>query len=99
MHYAIAQQMLQRRQHALQHLAIQFAGSAFHRQFRLLAAISSRLAHDARQPLHVAAKGHHARVHQAVLQISDDAPLLLQLVLGLGHQRTQQLLQAGDVAG
>jgi len=45
----------------------------------------------------VALEGHHARAHQPVLQLGDGARLLLQLVLRLGDQSLDQLLQAGDV--
>ncbi len=42
----------------------------------LLVRVGGGLAHDARQALHVALERHHARAHQAVLQLGDRAGLL-----------------------
>ena len=53
------------------------------------------LAHDAREALHVALERHHARAHQAVLQLGDDARLLHQQVLRvLARQVLEQPLHA-----
>ena len=39
---AVAQHVLERRQHALEHLAIEFAGSALHDELHLLAGVAAR---------------------------------------------------------
>ena len=97
-HHGIAQHVLERRHHALQHLPIEFRRRALHHQLGALAGVVGRLAHQPRQSLHVALERHHARAHQAVLQFGDDARLLRQQVLRLAGQRLQQALDAGDVA-
>jgi hypothetical protein len=66
-HDRIAQQVLQRRNHPLQHLAIKFRTRALHGELRTLAGIVGRLANQSGQALHMALKGNHARAHQAVL--------------------------------
>jgi hypothetical protein len=98
-HDGIAQHVLERRQHALEHLAVELARGALDDELGLLAGIRSRLAHDALQALRVALERHHARAHQPVLQLGDRARLLLQQVLGVLRQALEQLLDAGDVAG
>ena len=98
-HHRVAQQVLERRQHALEHLPVQFAGGAFDDQLGALVGIGGGLAHDARQPLHVALERHHAGAHQSVLQLGDRARLQLQLILGVAHQALEQLLEAGHVVG
>ena len=68
-------------------------------EFSALAGVGGGLANDARQPLHMALEGHHARAHQAILQFGDGPRLLLQQVLRFLNQAFQQLLNAGHVAG
>ncbi len=70
-HHRIAQHVLERRQHALEHLPVELARGALDHQFGALAGVGRRLAHDARQALHVALERHHAGAHQAVLQLGD----------------------------
>ncbi len=67
MYHGVAQHVLERRDHALQHLPIEFRGSALNDEFRTLAGVVRRLTHEAREPLHMALEGHHARSHQAIL--------------------------------
>ena len=98
-HHGVAQHVLERRQHALEHLPVELAGGALDHELGALAGVGGGLAHDAREALHVALERHHARAHQAVLQLGDDARLLLQQVLGVLGQRLEQLLDAADVAG
>ena len=98
MHDGIAQHVLQRRNHPLQHLPIEFRGGALHRKLRPFAGIVRRLPHQSRQALHVALEGHHARAHQTVLQLGDDPRLLRQQALRLARQSLQQSLNTGDVA-
>ena len=96
-HDRITQHVLERRQHALQHLAIELAGGAFDDELGALAGVGRGLPHDTRESLHVALEGHHARPHEAVLQLGDGARLLLQQGLRVLRQVLQQLLDARDV--
>ncbi len=97
-HHGIAQHVLQRRNHALQHLPIELRGGALHDQFRALGGVVSRLTHEPRQSLHVALKGNHARAHQAVLQFGDHPRLLSQQILRLARQGLEQTLNTRNVA-
>ena len=97
--HGIAQHVLERRDHALQHLPVELRGSALHHELRAFAGVVRRLAHQTRQPLHMALERHHARTHQAVLQFGDDARLLRQQILRLAGQRLEQALNARHVAG
>ncbi len=97
-HDGIAQHVLERRHHALEHLPVELRGGPLHDEFRALAGVVGRLAHQARQPLHMALERHHARAHQAVLQLGDDARLLGQQILRLAGQRLEQALDARHVA-
>ena len=69
----IAQQVLEGRQHVLEHLAVELAGGALDDQLGLLVEVCGGLAHDAREALHVALERDHARAHQPVLQLGDRA--------------------------
>ena len=93
----IAQHVLERRHHALEHLAIEFAGGALDLQLGLLVRVGGGLAHDAREALHVALERNHARAHEAVLQFGDGARLLGQQVLRVLGEVLEQLLNAADV--
>jgi hypothetical protein len=94
MNHRIAQHVLERRHHALQHLAIEFRGGALHHELGFLAGVVGCLADQARQALHVTLERHHARAHQTVLQFRDDPRLLRQQVLRLAGQGLQQSLNA-----
>ena len=93
----VAQHVLERRHHALEHLAIELAGGAFDLQLGLLVRVGGGLAHDAREALHVTLERNHARAHEAVLQFGDGARLLGQQVLRVLRERFEQLLNAADV--
>ncbi len=80
MYHGIAQQMLEWRQHALQHLTVQFARGAFDHEFGLPCRVGAGLADDARKALHMPLERHHARAHEAVLDLGNGAALLLQQV-------------------
>ena len=97
-HDGVAQHVLERRNHALQHLPVEFGGRALNHEFRTLAGVVRGLPHQTRQALHMALERHHARAHQAVLQFGDDARLLRQQILRLASQRLEQSLNARDVA-
>jgi hypothetical protein len=98
MHDRVAQHVLERRHHALEHLTIELGRGPLHDELRPLAGVVGRLTHEPGEPLHVALEGNHARAHQAVLQLGDGASLLGQEVLRLPRERLQQSLDAGDVA-
>jgi len=98
-HHGIAQHVLERRQHALEHLPIELARGALDDQLGALAGIARRLAHDARQTLHVALHRNHAGAHEPVLQLGDGARLLLQQILCFRDQALEQSLDARDVVG
>ena len=93
----VAEHVLERRQHALQHLTVEFAGGALHYQLGFLACVGRGLANDTRQTLNVTLERNHAGTHEAVLQLGDRAGLLLQEVLGFFAQVFEQLLNAADV--
>ena len=97
-HDGVAQHVLEGRQHALEDLAVEFARAALDDELDLLACLLRGLAHQARQPLGMPLERHHARAHQAALQVGDHAPLLLQQVLGLAIEVAEQALDARDVA-
>ena len=90
-HHGIAQQVLEGRQHALQHLPVQFAGAALDDQFGLLAGVGAR-------PGARCATGaaHGAGTSTMRVRISPfcssviGATLLLQLRLRLGDHGLEQ---------
>jgi hypothetical protein len=84
--HRVAQHVLEGRHHALQHLAVQFSGSALHHQLCPFGGVIGSLAHQPGEPLHMALERHHARAHQRVLQFRDDARLLRQQILSLAGQ-------------
>ena len=97
--HGIAQHVLERRHHALEHLPVEFGRRTLHHQLGPLAGVVCRLTHQTRQALHMPLERHHACTHQAVLQFGDHAGLLRQQVLRLPGQRFQQTLDARDVPG
>ena len=97
-HDGVAQHVLERRQHALEHLPVEFARGSLDDQFGLLAGLRGGLAQQPGEPLHVALERHHARAHQPVLQFGDDATLLLQQVLRVAVQVLEQPFDAAHVA-
>ena len=89
--------MLERRQHRLEHLAVDLVGLSVDDEVRLLAGVGTGLPHDALQPRHVPVERHHARLHEAVLQIRSHSSLLGQQRVGLVREAVQQLVDARDV--
>ncbi|WP_343225244.1 hypothetical protein [Agrilutibacter solisilvae] len=63
----VAEHVLQRRGHALQHVAVQFALGIAQLELDLLAQLARCLAHDAAQARQQRIEGHHARAHEAFL--------------------------------
>ena len=98
-HDGVAQHVLERREHALEHLAVELARSAVDADFDLLAGLGRRLPRDAGQALDLALERDHARAHEPALQLGDDASLLRQQVLHLARLRGEQALHARDVRG
>ena len=97
MGHGVAQHVFQRRDHAVEDVAVQFAVGSFQGQVDLLAGIHAGLADHAAQARHQAIERHHARAHQAILQLGADARLLLQQRIVLARQIVQHALQATQV--
>ncbi len=93
----IAQQMLERRQHALDHLTVELSLGPFDRKLGRSARIGAGLAYDSRQARHVALERHHARLHEAVLDARRHARLLGQQRAGLIREPTQQIVETRNV--
>ena len=94
----VAEHVLQRRGHALQHAAVEFALRAVQLQLRLLAGLAGGLADDAAQAWHQALERHHARAHEAFLQVRAHPRLLQQqgfVLAGQVFHRPVQGLQVG----
>ncbi len=93
----IAQHVFERWQHLVENLPIEFTRRALHSEFGTLVRLFRDLPHEARQARHVPLERHHARAHQAVLQLGGHARLLHEQALGLRRQRPQQVLEAGQI--
>ena len=65
----VAEHVLERRQHALEHLPVDLAGLALDDELGVLAGVGRRLADDAREPLRHAVGTAPCASHQAVLQL------------------------------
>ena len=98
MHDGIAQQVLQRRGHALQHVAVQLALGAAEHHFRKLAVLRGGLAHHALQSRQLARERHHQRTHQALLHLGIHAALLHQQGFRLAGEALDGALQVGKIA-
>ena len=97
MGHGVAQHVLQRRDHAVEDVAVQFAVGAFQGQVNLLAGVQARLADHPAQARHQAIERHHARAHQAILQFRTDTRLLLEQRVVLARQVVEHALQAAKV--
>ncbi|MCY1435690.1 hypothetical protein D9M71_517940 [compost metagenome] len=91
--------MLQRRHHAFQHAAVQFALGIANHQFHLLAQLAGHLPHHALQARHQALERHHQGGSQALLQLAVHPRLLLQQAVGLLSTLSQGFLQVQQVRG
>ena len=78
--HGIAQHVLQRCRHAFEHVAIHFAFGVFDDELNVLAQLLGNLTNDAFQARQHLFERHHARAHQAFLQLGVDTALLLQQV-------------------
>ena len=95
----IAQHVLERRQHLIKDLSVEFAGGAFDGQLGALAGILCRLSNKSRQTRNMALKRHHACAHESILQLCSYAGLLDEQAFGLGCDRFEQVLEADEIAG
>ena len=95
--HAVAQQMLERSGHALQHAAVYFDRAADNVQTHLLAGFFRGLAHHAVQPVRKAFKLDHAGAQQVVLQIARQSRLGGQFVLGFFQSALHRALHGGHV--
>ena len=96
-HHAIAQQMLKRGRHAVQHATVHFNGAAFNVQAHRLAGFFGRLPHHPVQPVGNAFELHHAGAQQVALQLPRLAGLGGQAVFGGVHGTLQVALHGGHV--
>ncbi len=97
--HGIAQHMFQRRHHAFQHVAVHLAFGIADHKLDVLAQLFRHLAHDALEARQHAFKRHHARAHQAFLQLGVDARLLLQQVVRILVAAVQRFLEVQQVGG
>ncbi|MNP45108.1 hypothetical protein D3C76_1390060 [compost metagenome] len=74
---SVAQHVLQRRHHAFEHTAVQFAFGVANHQFHLLAQFAGHLPHHTLQPRYQAFEGHHQGGGQPFLQLAVHPRLLL----------------------
>ena len=89
--------MLQRRGHALQHVAIQLCVHAREVDLGLLAGFVGDLAHHPLQALNLARERHHQGAHQALLHFGVDAPLLQQQGLAVVNHLVHGQVQGRQV--
>ena len=97
MGHAVAQQVLERAGHALQHAAVHFGAATDDVQAHLLARFLGRLAHHAVEALGEAFELHHAGAQQVVLQVARQAGLGHELVFGGFQAALQGALHGGHV--
>ena len=93
----VAQQVLERRQHAFEHLPVDLVVLSLDEELGGLPVSAARLTDDAREPRDVPLERHHPRLHQAVLQLGRHARLLSEQRLGLVREAAEQLVDACDV--
>ena len=95
----IAQHMLQGRNHAFQNVAIDLGFGIDHAEFNLLAQLAGNLAHHPFEARQYALERHHARAHQALLQLRVHPRLFLQQPVGVlvaGRQGRLEVEQIGS---
>ena len=95
----VAQHVFQRRDDALEHGAVHFPFGVADDELDLLAQLAGDLTHDATQARHQTVERHHARTHQAFLQLGIDPRLLQQQGLGVTVLRRQGFLEVEQVGG
>ena len=93
----VAQQVLHRRRHPLQHAAIDLGVAALEFHHHALVRVLARLAHD---PIEAVADGgelHHPDAHQVLLQAAAHLALARQVLRRRFHRAQRVLLDGGDV--
>ncbi len=90
----VAEHVLQRRGHAFEHVAVEFALGVAELDLGLLAQFARSLAYDAAQARQQGVERHHAGAHQTFLQLRAHARLLQQQRFVLAGQVVQRDLQA-----
>ena len=73
MYDGVSEHVLERRQHLVEHLPIQFARCSLDGEFAALFGLFGDLPDEPRKPRHMAVERHHACSHQAVLQLGRNA--------------------------
>ena len=96
-HHTVAQQVFERRCHAVQHTTIHFDRTANDIEPHLFARLFGRLAHHAVQPVGNALEFNHARAQQVTLQFARLACLGCQTVFGGIDCTLQIALHRGHV--
>ncbi len=93
----VAQHVLERRHHAFQHGAVHLAFSVADDEFHLFIELAGHLPDDTAQARYEAVEGHHARPHQAFLQLGVHARLLQQQRFRIAVLRCQGFLEVEQV--
>ena len=93
----VAQQVLKRGRHAVQHAPVHVQRAAHDVELDVLAGILGRLTHHPIQALGNAVKLHHPGAQQIALQLSGLTPLGNQVILGALHRALQIALHRGHV--
>ena len=96
-HDAVAQQVLEGADHALQHAAVKLDGAAHDIKPHLFARFLARLAHRAVEAVGGALELHHARAQEVVLQFAREAGLRGELVFRGLQRALHTALQGGHV--
>ena len=94
---AIAQQVLERRRHAVEHATVHLDRAAGDIQLDLLAGLLGSLPHHPVQPVRDAFELHHPRAQQVALQFAGLARLGDQVVFGGFHRPLQAALHSRHV--
>ncbi|MCY1184454.1 hypothetical protein D9M73_251500 [compost metagenome] len=95
----VAQHVLQRRHHAFQDATVHLAFGIADHQLDLLAELAGHLPHHPLQTREHPFERHHARAHQALLQLAVDPPLLLQQALRILGAQGQGFFEIEQVGG
>ena len=95
--HAVAQQVLERADHAVEHAAVDFDRTADDVEPHLLAGLLRRQPDDAVEAVRQAFEFDHPRAQQVVLQVARHARLRDQFVLGRFERALQAALHGRDV--
>ncbi len=89
--------MLERGQHALQHLTVKLPFRTLDRELRRLSAFRGRLSDDPREARDVPLERHHACLHETILELGRNPCLLSQQRVRFLGQIPEQVIDAGYV--